>query len=261
MSHSNTRRAASALTLSFFCLALSGCGGPNLKAEIPNGVTLAGQWRLDARGSDDPRALLFALNQKFAKREMRHAAFDEDDPFGPGPMEGSGAPGGGGGHGGGGHGGAGGQGSEGAREGGQSDNRSGPGGESGRSRGIGNFLRSRYGAALGERLGSDALTIEQSPDRFVIVRGDSRRSYTPGGHSVVSVENGVADQTSGWKGREYLIDVRPQVGPHLTERFGLTADGRLIEKVSLSEDGLPGLEFTRMYERGEAPPRGLPTSN
>ncbi len=105
------------------------------------------------------------------------------------------------------------------------------------------------------------MTIEQSPDRFVIVRGDSRRSYTPGGHSVVSVEDGVADQTSGWKGREYLIDVKPQVGPHLTERFGLTADGRLIEKVSLSEAGLPDLEFTRMYERGEAPTRSLPTSN
>ena len=105
------------------------------------------------------------------------------------------------------------------------------------------------------------MTIEQSPDRFVIVRGDSRRSYTPGGHSVVSVEDGVADQTSGWKGREYMIDVRPQVGPHLNERFGLTADGKLIEKVSLSEDGLPTLEFTRMYDRGEAPARALPTSN
>jgi hypothetical protein len=225
----NTRRASSALALFLACLALASCGGPNVKAEIPNGVSLEGKWRLDRAVSDDPQALLLALNQKFAKREMHRAGFDPDDPFAPGPGE---APGG---------------------------NRADT--ERHRAWGPANYLRARYGAALAERLGADGMTIEQSPDRFVIVRGESRRSYIPGGHSVVSVEDGVADQTSGWKGREYLIDVKPQVGPHLTERFGLTADGRLIEKVSLSEAGLPDLEFTRMYERGEAPTRSLPTSN
>jgi len=58
-----------------------------------------------------------------------------------------------------------------------------------------------------------------------------------------------------------VIDVRPQVGPHLTERYGLTADGQLIEQVSLTEDGLPKLEFTRVYDAGAAPARALPTSN
>ncbi len=134
-------------------------------------------------------------------------------------------------------------------------------GELNRRGGPANFLRARYSNALGERLGADGMTIEQSPDRFVIVRGESRRSYTPGGHSVVSVEDGVADQASGWKGREYMIDVRPQVGPHLNERFALTADGKLVEKVVLEENGLPKLEFTRVYDKGEAPARGLPTSN
>ena len=257
MTDPNTRRASSALVLFLSCLTLASCGGPSVKAEIPSGVSLEGKWRLDRAASDDPQALLFALNQKFAKREMRRAGFDEDDPFAPLDDGTAGGPGGGGGgRNGGGHGGAGEQGSAGARE------ANGPrNGSDFNRRGPGNFLRARYEAALRERLGADGMTIEQSPDRFVIVRGDSRRSYIPGGHSVVSVEDGVADQTSGWKGREYLIDVKPQVGPHLTERFGLTADGRLIEKVSLSESGLPDLEFTRMYQRGEAPTRGLPTSN
>lgn len=128
-------------------------------------------------------------------------------------------------------------------------------------RGPGGFIRGRYMDALGPRLTGDSLTIEQSPGRFVIERTGYRRIYTPGGRSVVSVADGVADQTSGWKGREYVIDVRPQVGPRLTERYGLTADGRLMERISLSGDELPKLEFTRVYERGEAPPRPLPTSH
>jgi hypothetical protein len=70
----------------------------------------------------------------------------------------------------------------------------------------------------------------------------------------------VADQTSGWKGREYVIDVRPQVGPHVTERYGLTADGQLIEKIWLGGDELPKLEFTRVYEKGVPPARTLPTT-
>lgn len=128
-------------------------------------------------------------------------------------------------------------------------------------RGPGGFLRAQYTDALGPRLNGDSLTIEQSATRFVIERTESRRIYTPGGRSVVSVAEGVADQTSGWKGREYVIDVRPQVGPRVTERYGLSADGKLVENISLSGDDLPKLEFTRVYERGRAVPRPPPTSN
>jgi hypothetical protein len=217
---------------------------------MPAGVDLTGSWRLNRDASQDPQALLAALSEKEMKR-MRRAGLDDEEPF--------------------------------SGEGGTSSRRDDPRGEGGSHGGGGghesqavsagaapafqmrggprNFLRSRYGNALGARMGGDGLSIEQSPTRFTIIRGDSRRSYTPGGHSVVSVADGVADQNSGWKGREFVIDVRPQVGPHLTERFGLTADGRLVEKVSLAEDGLPKLEFTRVYDRGAAPVRALPTSN
>ena len=123
------------------------------------------------------------------------------------------------------------------------------------------YIRLQYTQALGSVLNGASVVIEQSAERFMIARGDSRRTYTPGGHSVVSVADGVADQTSGWKGREYVIDVRPQVGPHVIERYGLTADGQLIEKVWLNENGMPKLEFTRVYEKGMAPVRKLPTSN
>jgi hypothetical protein len=251
------------------------CGAPRLAPETPAGIDLAGQWRLNRQASEDPRALIAKLQEKVA-RQMRRSGPDDlygEDPYGD-TSSGSGSSGRGssGSHGAGGAGGEnrdsrGGGGEQGTGQtsgqaSGQAGNQGGPPDGGWRSRiNPNSFLRVRYDAALGSRLSGEAMTIEQSPDRFAIIRGDSRRSYTPGVHSVVSVADGVADQTSGWKGREYVIDVNPQVGPHLTERYALSADGQLVEKVSLNESGLPKLEFTRVYERGVAPTRDLPTSN
>ncbi len=162
------------------------------------------------------------------------------------------------------------------------DDDSGPGNERGRRRGgiekgaagqsgrdaepgggLPRFMRRfPYVQALGSALTSDALKIEQSPGHFVLIRGEDHRSFTPGGESVVSVADGVADQHSGWSGREYVIEVRPQVGPRVIERYGLSADGRqLVERFTLTEEGLPKLEFTRVYDAGPLPARRLPTSN
>jgi hypothetical protein len=244
--------------------SLVACGAPRLAPETPTGVDLAGQWRLNRQASEDPRALIAKLQEKVAK-QMRRGGPDDlygEDPYGDSSSGGgSSGRGGSGGHGAGG-GGAQGTGQRNDQASGQSSSQGGPPDGGWRSRiNPNSFLRVRYDAALGSRLSGESLTIEQSPDRFTIIRGDSRRSYTPGVHSVVSVEDGVADQTSGWKGREYVIDVDPQVGPHLSERYALSADGQLVEKVSLNESGLPKLEFTRVYERGVAPTRDLPTSN
>jgi hypothetical protein len=248
---SNARRATSAplsftarrfaiSALAIVLATLAGCsGGPSLAPEIPAGVNLAGSWQLDRTASEDPQALIAQIQQKAVER-MRgrrdDTVFDgnEPDPRGPEPRNSSPRP--------------------------PQAGTTAAGGFYGR-RGPGGFIRARYTDALGPRLTGDSLTIEQSPGRFVVERTESRRSYTPGGRSVVSVADGVADQTSGWKGREYVIDVRPQVGPRLTERYGLTADGRLIERISLSGDDLPKLEFTRVYTRGPAASRPLPTSH
>jgi hypothetical protein len=219
---------------------LAACGGgPRLAPEMPAGVDLAGSWRLDRSASQDPQALIDQIQQKAIERfRSRRADMDletyDEGPQGPGPGGATTRPPGSG--------------------------TSAAGGFYGR-RGPGGFLRARYTDALGARLTGDSLTIEQTPARFVIERTESRRVYTPGGRSVVSVADGVADQSSGWKGREYVIDVRPQVGPRLTERYGLTADGKLMEKISLSGDELPKLEFTRVYTRGPAATRPLPASN
>jgi hypothetical protein len=233
--------------LALATLALCACGGGagRLKPEIPAGIDLAGTWRLDRSKSDDPQAMLERIRQDQMKR-MRSRDYpdsvdgeelpdiDRDGNVSRRPRGGIDR-------------------SSGEHTGG-SDERS------ERRRRL--LMRMPYEQALGAALTSDSLKIEQSATRFVLTRGDDRRSFTPGGDSVVSVAEGVADQHSGWSGREYVIEVRPQVGPRVIERYGLSADGhQLVEKFTLTDQGWPKLEFTRVYEAGTLSPRALPTSN
>jgi hypothetical protein len=109
----------------------------------------------------------------------------------------------------------------------------------------------------------DFLTVRQSPDEFVLDYGGSRRRYTPGQHSVVSAEGGVGDQTSGWKGRDYVIVVQPQLGPKVTESYGLSPDGKqLIETLHIGSAELPAVTLTRVYRpTDESAPHQLPTND
>jgi hypothetical protein len=226
---------------------LSACGAPRLEPDIPTGVNLAGAWRLNPQASQDPNALISAIVDNEMKHMRRHRSDDDaDDAYLP-PVPNTSA---------------GGQPQRGGGANGGSQSSGGGPASFYRPRGgIAAYVRNQYNQALGPLLNSESLVIEQSAERVSLIRGDSRRSYTPGGQSVVSVADGVADQSSGWKGREYVIDVRPQVGPHVTERYSLTADGQLVEKVWLKENDMPKLEFTRVYDKGTPPARTAPTSN
>lgn len=219
---------------------LAACGAPNLKPDVPEGTSLAGSWKLNRQASADPDAMITAIVEKEMKHMRRSRAYEDDpDPLPPPPAPGTAGPGGG-------------------RH--ASENVEPPGGMFRPREGMAAYLRAQYTNALGSLLNGEGLVIEQSPQAFTLRRTDSRRSFTPGGHSVVGVTDGVADQTTGWKGREFVIDVRPQVGPRVTERYGLGPDGRLIEKVELSGDGLKSLQFTRVYDKGAPPTRALPGS-
>jgi hypothetical protein len=244
---------SAALALAAVALCACGGGAGRLRPDVPAGVDLTGTWRLDRAASDDPQAMVETMRRKLMKHVRRRDYLqpeddadwpdsDDDDsaPAGP-PRRG---PGGGG-----------------TERGPDQRQGGGPGGAGGRFRPR-YMPGASYTRALGPALTSDTLTIEQSADRFVLIRGDDRRSFTPGGTSVVGVAEGVADQSSGWSGREFVIEVRPQVGPHVIERYGLSADGhRLVEHFTLTDVGLPKLEFTRQDDRGSARPRPLPTSN
>jgi|KBSSwiStaDraftv2_1062776.scaffolds.fasta_scaffold573469_2 hypothetical protein len=225
-------------------LALCACSGaPDLKPDTPTGVNLAGTWRLNRQASQDPQAMIDAIRQKFmrARRDYVPSTTGEEMP----EIDEHGNP-------------------RQTRRGGMERGgmERGPADPAAIQRRAKYAPGASYTRALGAALTADSMKIEQSATRFAITRGDDRRSFTPGGDSVISVEDGVADQYSGWSGKEYVIEVKPQVGPRVIERYGLSADGRqLVEKFALSEDGLPKLEFTRVYDAGALSPRTLPTSN
>jgi hypothetical protein len=236
--------------LAFAALALVACAGGagRLNPETPPGINLAGTWRLNRQASQDPQPMLQRIREDQMKRMRRYMR--NMDPNGDPDLD-TGDDGGS---------------TSGPRRtprgGAERGTAERSGGDEERAAARrGRMMRMPYEQALGAALTSDSLKIEQSPTRFALIRGDDARSFTPGGDSVIGVADGVADQHSGWSGREYVIEVRPQVGPRVIERYGLGADGRLVEKFTVTEEGWPKLEFTRVYDPGALTPRALPTSN
>lgn len=229
---------------------LTGCLGARLSPETPTGVRLQGVWKLNRAASDDPQKTIDALRAE-ALKKIRRAM------NAPPPTTVSG-PGGGGQRGRGGRGGRGGQGSEGPVEQTPDDlqvmQQPGPGMDPLRNSPTMHLLREVL-----QR--SDYLTIRQSADQMAFDYGTTVRSYTPGGHSVVSSENGVADQTSGWKGREYAVHIKPQLGPLLVEEYGLSPDGKqLIVKTHIGPFELQKVNLTRVYDAtGAVVPNSRPS--
>jgi hypothetical protein len=78
----------------------------------------------------------------------------------------------------------------------------------------------------------------------------------------VSAAWGVADQSSGWKGKEFVIQVKPQTGVASVEKYSLADDGkRLIEELHLGGGDFPSVKLKRVYDHTDRPlPRALPTN-
>ncbi|MBW4053268.1 MAG: hypothetical protein HIU85_17765 [Proteobacteria bacterium] len=214
---------ASAVPLCIAALAaaslLSGCASRRLSSRAPPGVHFAGDWKLDSSRSDDlGRAIaqLRAQDSKLALERRRAAARAAE---------------------------------------------AGEGGEGGRGEGAG------AGPGAGEQInigpgphvsGADELManvpqgsylrITASPDSLTVTSGDASNQYTPGLESAVSAQQGDAQQISGWKGAEFVIDTQPQWGPEIIQSYGLTKDGRLRVTVRLTGGGT-NFTFTSIYDR------------
>ncbi|MBV9344185.1 MAG: hypothetical protein JO341_10295 [Gammaproteobacteria bacterium] len=215
------------LLLAFLALPLPGClssYGP----EAPAAVSLAGTWKLDRAASDDPERLLERMRAQARKIiERQRAAYALP------------------------------------RAGGAEAPPPGPM-ESEAASGRDPLRRSPMAHIIQEAVArGDYLTIRQSADSFVLDYGTTVRRFTPGARSVVSAEGGVGDQSSGWKGREYVITVRAQVGPTVTETYALTSDHRhLIERLSIGSAELPAVTLMRQYApSSETLPRAPPTTD
>jgi len=225
-------------------LALAGCAGAGLSPEPKAGVSLAGAWKLDHAASDDPQKVLDQMRAEALKIIRRQQQLQQ---AGPPPQR---------------------PGMRGGQGGSQPEptpdedpllTQTGPGGHP-----IDPLQRSPMAhliVATVER--GDFLTIRQSAGEVVFDYGTSQRSFTPGARSVVSAEGGVGDQTSGWKGAEYVIEIKAQLGPVVTDRYGLSADRRqLVEQLHIGAGELPAVNLKRVYNpTSEIAPRKLPTND
>jgi hypothetical protein len=233
-------RAGRVLLCAAAATSLAGCAGSRLSPDAPAGVTLAGAWKLNRAASDDPQKVLERMRAEAFKRmgrrvtagprpDVRGGSRRSSSPDDQ-PLEEDSAP------------------VRAARGAPRPDP----------------LLRSPMAHVLLTSIArGDFLTVRQGPGEFALDYGTSQRSFTPGARSVVSAEGGVADQTSGWQGREYVIRVRAQLGPDVTERYGLAADGKhLVAKLHIATEELSAVELTRVYDpANETAPRQLPTND
>jgi hypothetical protein len=105
-------------------------------------------------------------------------------------------------------------------------------------------------------LGGQWLKIRQSDTEVSIANAATNRSFTSGERSVVSVPSGVADQVAGWSGRDFLIDLRPQIGPEVRETYTLSPDGKqLVVKINVASEGRNlAMKVIRVYDRSTKDP-------
>jgi len=224
-------------------VALTGCIGTRLSPETPKGVQLQGVWRLNRAASDDPQKVIDRLKAEALKKVRR--AMNAPPPSsmgGPGQQRRRGPVG----------------------NAGVTDQptpeelqaQQGPGMDPLRNSPTMHELR-----AILQR--SDYLTIRQSPDQVGFDYGTTVRSYTPGAHSVVSSENGVADQAAGWNGKQFVINIKPQLGPQVVEEYELSPDGKqLIVKSHIGPFELSKVNFMRVYDAtGAVVPNSRPSND
>ena len=242
-----------AAVLACAAAALAGCAVAP-KAEGPAGVTLAGIWKLNHAASDDPQQLIAKMRAQALKIMARAGSgtatgIDEAPRGGPGGR---------------GHGGAGGAGGTPPPDANPAITPDEPAPSGHGARRPDPLQYSPMMRVLSEVLArGDFLTVRQSSDELVFDYGTTARTFTPGAHSVVSAQMGVADQVSGWEGREYVINIRAQLGPSIVDRYELAKDGqRLVERVRIGPAELPAVTLTRVYDRTtETAPRAPPTSD
>ena len=223
--------------------ALAGCAG-SPKAEAPVGISLAGVWKLNHAASDDPQQVIAKMRaqaQKIIARAAARAGMEDSSRGGPGGRGGAQPP---------------------DTNPALTPDEPSTGGRSARRPDPLQYspMMRALSAVLAR---GDFLTVRQSSEQLVFDYGTTVRSFTPGAHSVVSAEMGVADQVSGWEGREYAIYIKAQLGPNIQDRYGLSADGqRLTEKLRIGPAELPAVALTRVYERTtETAPRAPPTTD
>ena len=211
--------------------ALAGCASVSVSSQMPPDVHLAGDWKLDSARSDDLGKAIQALHAQQVK--LRHGMSRDEQQQQDVGGYGRRRTGGGG---------------AGTQQDAQGEGSSGTEGAEPEAGAIGPTRASPVGELMSNVPQGDYLRIKVSPSAFSVMSGDSTDEYTPGVVSDISAENGDAQQISGWKGTDYVIDTKPQFGAEITQTYSLTKDGTLSMTLRLSGSGIH-FTFTRLYDR------------
>jgi hypothetical protein len=209
---------------------LAACAAnPRLSSQLPAGVRLAGDWKLDPAHSDDLGTAVQQLRAQQAKQRHENAQSQQQGGLGGyGRHRGGGQQGGD-------------DGQQGQGEG------EAEGGEEGVVGG-----GPVYASAVDELMTNvpqgDYLRIQVSSGAFTVTSGNSSSEYTPGVESDISAVQGDAQQFTGWKGTDYVIDTKPQLGAEIIQTFSEAKNGTLSMTVRLSGTGIH-FTFTRIYDR------------
>ena len=216
--------------------ALAGCATSRLSADLPPGVHLAGDWKLDTARSDDLGKAVDDLRAQAQKARRGAGNGQQTQSGGSGGTQGST--------------GSHRRGRRGGRQGAPGDESQGTGapGEGGDDLGAGPPRFSTVDELMSSVPRGDYLRIGVGANSFTVSSGDSSDQYTPGVQSEISAEQGDAQQISGRKGKDYVIDTKPQWGAEIIQSYGLTKDGKLTMTVRLTGNKTR-LTFTRVYDR------------
>lgn len=229
-------------------VALTGCASVGRLDPNPSKtVDLSGSWTLDRAASDDPKPILEKLRPRPVK-DRWDALPDDGTGDDSGPPDGGGQQGGG-------------------QRRGRSSRRG--GGGQGQPQVVYRNNNDAYTHStvmkmlMADLARAENLSIRQSPESFSLDYGSAVRNFTPGAVSVVSASWGVADQSSGWKGKEFVIQVKPQTGVASVETFSLSDDGKhLIEQLRLGGGEFPAVKLKRVYNQAGRPLlRSAPTND
>ena len=215
-------------------VTVGGCASHRLLATAPAGLRLSGNWALDQAASEDTAQVVAHLQAEISNTlhlPPERASGGRRQVLGQGAGET--APGGTG--------------------------RAGP-----QASAPARFHPAPGAALIQEFLANvpgNNLTITVAPGSVTVASDDSSQQYAPGVRTAVEWGQISAEQLSGWQGRRYVIDTRPEWGPAIRQSYGLAPDGMLVVTLRLQGNGIEAT-LTRRYRRTKhAPPTLLPTSD
>lgn len=227
------------LCAAFLTLTLVGCASQRLSSTAPPGLRLSGNWALDPAAGDDIGQAVARLRSQIdkalhlAQRARRESALGDDMPRRRETPRGD-----------------------------SDETSTGGGGQAPAP--VESGGAPPPGAALVQEFLSNVpgshLKITVAPGSFSVVSENASQQYSTGVRTAVELGAVNAEQRSGWQGRKYIIDTRPEWGPALTQSYGLAPDGSLVATVRLRGQGID-TTVTLHYRRTKQPPADLLPTN